>query len=161
MGTVDMNAAMPIGERDAQGRLISAATHIPENFHAFIKRRALHIPRCIKTGEVVALGARRCADGTPLVVEWLPASGRATLHSFVIYRQEYRGDFPVPYNVAMVELEEGLRLVSSVTGSAADLLRVGMALRADFDSAGRLVFEAAPAQPGQSESRREQNVERT
>lgn len=161
MKSVDMNPSMPVCERDPQGRLISAATHIPENFHAFIKRRELRIPRCIKTGEVVALGARRCADGTPLVVEWLLASGRATLHSFVIYRQEYRDAFPVPYNVAMVELDEGLRLVSSVIGTAQDLLRVGMDLRAAFDSDSRLVFEAAPLQPGQLESRREQNIERT
>lgn len=146
-----MIPSMPVCERDAQGRLISAATHMAENFQAFIAQRALRIPRCIKTGAIVALGARRCADGTPLVVEWLPASGRATLHSFVIYRQEYRSTFPVPYNVAMVELDEGLRLVSSVTGIAEALLKIGMDLRADFDSAGRLVFEAAPAQAGQPE----------
>lgn len=156
-----MSDPMPVCERDAQGRLISAATHMAECFQAFIERRELRVPHCIKTGAVVALGARRCADGTPLMVEWLPASGRATLHSFVIYRQEYRSTFPVPYNVAMVELDEGLRLVSSVTGTAEDLLKVGMPLRADFDGSGRLIFAAVPTQPGPIEQSREQNIERT
>lgn len=51
---------------------------------------------------------------------WLKASGKAKLVSFVVYHKAYAphlGD-KVPYNVAIVELDEGPRLLSNIEGEA-------------------------------------------
>ena len=47
---------------------------------------------------------------------WTRASGRATLLSWVVYHVAYNEAFKdrLPYNVALVELTEGPRLISSV-----------------------------------------------
>jgi uncharacterized OB-fold protein len=46
-------------------------------------------------------------------VEWFDASGRGTLHTYVI---AYRGapGFDTPYVIAVIELEEGPRMMSNI-----------------------------------------------
>jgi uncharacterized OB-fold protein len=110
-------------------------------FLAFIAQRELRVPRCARTGEALSYAARLCADSTE--IEWVKASGAATLYSFAVYRRQYSPDFPVPYNVALVELAEGPRLVSTVIIEDPAALRIDMKLLADFDAAGKLVFKPA------------------
>jgi uncharacterized protein len=49
---------------------------------------------------------------------WRDASGRGKLVSWVVYFVAYDEAFKakLPYNVAIVELEEGVRLISNITG---------------------------------------------
>ena len=76
----------------------------------------------------------RCHECFAPDLEWVPASGRATLYSFAVMHQPYPGfEDAVPYNIALVELEEGVRCLSNVVGCANDELRVGMSLEVVFD----------------------------
>ena len=49
---------------------------------------------------------------------WEDARGSGRLVSWVVYHRAYRPDFEdrVPYNVALVELDEGPRLITNVVG---------------------------------------------
>ena len=47
------------------------------------------------------------------------------------------------YNVCLVDLEDGRRVMSTVAGVAPDDVRIGMAVRAREDGDGRVVFDAA------------------
>ena len=81
-------------------------------FLGFLARGELRVARDLRTGawvEFLKSLDRRADD-----LEWIPASGRATLELFVVYRRQYHPDFPTPYNVALVALEEGPHLVSTV-----------------------------------------------
>jgi uncharacterized protein len=63
--------------------------------------------------------------------QWLCSSGRARIISWVIYHVAYHEAFAneIPYNVALVELDEGPRLISNVIGCAGGHgLAAGMAL---------------------------------
>jgi uncharacterized OB-fold protein len=65
---------------------------------------------------------------------WVAASGAATLYSFTIVHQPYPGfEDDVPYNVALVELAEGPRLLSSIVDCDNADLRVGMPLEVVFE----------------------------
>ncbi len=68
-------------------------------------------------------------------LEWAPSSGRATLYSFVLMHQRYDEAFAaeIPYNIAVVETEEGARLTSQVVGCPNDALQIGMALEVTFE----------------------------
>ena len=108
-------------------------------FLSYIDKRELRVARRRDSGEVLHYAVRRAeAD-----VDWLPASGKATLHSFTVFWQAYRKDISVPYNVAWVELEEGPRLITTVMIQDFSRLRIGMALTARFKDDGMLVFELA------------------
>jgi uncharacterized protein len=62
---------------------------------------------------------------------WQPASGRATLVSWTVFHVAYHEAFAqrLPYNVCVVELAEGPRLISNVLGSPdGSGLKIGMPL---------------------------------
>lgn len=114
-----------------------------EQFLTFIARGELRYPRCTRTGAALALAARPAADA----VEWVVASGEASLYSFVIYHQAYDPAFQPPYNVALVQLAEGPRLVSTVVDVRPSALAIGMRLRAAFRLDGLLIFRSAGVAP--------------
>jgi uncharacterized protein len=62
----------------------------------------------------------------------LEASGRGTIHSFVIVHQPQLPGFTYPLPVALVDLEEGVRVVSNLAGIAADAVRIGMPVEIEF-----------------------------
>ena len=67
-------------------------------------------------------------------VEWMDASGRATLYTWSVV---YRNDLPpfherVPYVAAIVDLAEGPRMMTNVVDCEFDQLEMGMALDAVF-----------------------------
>jgi uncharacterized OB-fold protein len=66
---------------------------------------------------------------------WLQLSGRGTILSWVVFRRAYDPAFEadVPYNVALVELEEGVRMFSNVVGAGLDEIEVGMEVEVVFD----------------------------
>ena len=69
---------------------------------------------------------------------WRQASGRGTLYTFTIMHQVMNPGFAsaVPYNVAQVDLDEGVRMTSNVVGIANDALRIGMKLEVVFEDVG-------------------------
>jgi uncharacterized protein len=64
--------------------------------------------------------------------DWEEVSGRGTVHTFTIIRQNYARPFrdELPYVVAIIELAEGPRMMGNVTGVAADDVYVGMEVAA-------------------------------
>jgi uncharacterized OB-fold protein len=84
-------------------------------------------------------------------VDWEDASGRATLYTWSIV---HRNDLPpfnerVPYVAAVVDLEEGPRMMTNVVDCPPDQLSIGMALEVTFhaatDDVVLPVFRPAPA----------------
>ncbi|WP_187830293.1 Zn-ribbon domain-containing OB-fold protein [Siccirubricoccus phaeus] len=66
--------------------------------------------------------------------EWITASGRGTLWSFVVFHQSY---FPgmrdeLPYPVVMVKLEEGPYLLTNIEGLEPEALKIGMRMAVRF-----------------------------
>ena len=66
--------------------------------------------------------------------EWLECSGRGTVHTFTVVRQNGARPFrdELPYAVAMVELEEGPMMMGSITDCDADDVRIGMPVEVHF-----------------------------
>ena len=64
--------------------------------------------------------------------EWAEASGRGRVHTFTIVRQYGGRPFrdELPYVVAIVELEEGVRMMGNVTGCDPEEVGIGMAVEA-------------------------------
>ncbi len=76
-----------------------------------------------------------CGSGE---VGWEAASGRGTLYTWSVVRQNDLPPFGdrVPYVAAMVDLAEGPRMMTNVVGCAFDEIRVGMDLEAAFEEIG-------------------------
>lgn len=70
---------------------------------------------------------RVAGPGDGAALEWVQASGRGVVYSTTLVRKKP----PEPnYNVALIDLAEGPRLMSRVEGVAPEDVRIGMAVRA-------------------------------
>jgi hypothetical protein len=67
--------------------------------------------------------------------EWRELSGRGELFSYIIIHRGYHPYWAqrVPYNVAFIELEEGLRMFSNIVGTPNEKLRVGQKVKVAFE----------------------------
>jgi uncharacterized OB-fold protein len=70
----------------------------------------------------------------PSATEWVEASGRGVVFSFVVMHQVYHPAFAeqVPYAVVDIKLEEGPRMISRLLDVASADIRVGMPVHATF-----------------------------
>jgi uncharacterized OB-fold protein len=113
-------ASAPFFDGALQGRLMllrcgACATFMSPTAYLRVPRR----PRCV-----------HCFSAE---LDWAASSGRATLYSFALVHQLYDEAFAseIPYNVAVVETEEGVRLTSQVVGC--ERLEIGMPLEVTFE----------------------------
>ena len=67
-------------------------------------------------------------------MEWdhVAASGRGTLHTFTVIRYPQFPGYDFPIIAALVDLEEGTRLMSSIVGCDPADVRIGMPLVAEI-----------------------------
>ena len=67
-------------------------------------------------------------------LEWdtIRASGRGTIYSFVVMHYPPIPAFDYPNPVALIELEEGVRLVSNVIGIPREEIAIGLPVAAEF-----------------------------
>lgn len=67
--------------------------------------------------------------------EWKPVSGRGTVHASIVFHQVYNQAFAgdVPYNVSLIQLEEGPRMLSNVVGIPPAEVKVGDKVQVVFD----------------------------
>ena len=69
--------------------------------------------------------------------EWLEASGRGTVHTYTVVRQQGIPAFKaeLPYVITMVELEEGPMIFGSMPGVDPDAVSIGMPVEVYFVAA--------------------------
>lgn len=78
------------------------------------------------------------ACGSP-EAEWIASSGRARVYSWIVVRHPIPAEVyadEVPYVVALVELEEGVRMPTNIVGCAPEAVTAGMELEATFRDIG-------------------------
>ncbi|MBP8532884.1 bifunctional MaoC family dehydratase N-terminal/OB-fold nucleic acid binding domain-containing protein [Streptomyces sp. MK37H] len=89
---------------------------------------------------------QRCLDCATPRFPWLPgcgacgsqrweafeASGAGTVFSYVVMHHPPFPAFDPPYAVALIELAEGVRMVSDITGVPYDKVRIGMPVELEF-----------------------------
>lgn len=83
----------------------------------------LHFQECPHCGNRWLPARHACPSCLKPEPVWTRASGAGTLKSWVVYHTAYHPAFEnhVPYNVALVELDEGPRLLTNILGDAPNL----------------------------------------
>jgi uncharacterized OB-fold protein len=98
-------------------------------------RGELRIQRCGTCGLHQHYARVLCSHCGSDALEWVTASGRGTVHSFTVIRQNGVPPFKerVPFVVALVELAEpGARVLAAMPECAPEDARIGMAVQATF-----------------------------
>ncbi|MCC6416964.1 MAG: Zn-ribbon domain-containing OB-fold protein [Gemmataceae bacterium] len=102
------------------------------------RRGELRLQRCTGCAHVYFPPRPFCPRCASRTVEAFTASGKGRLHSYVInYRPAPGFEEEAPYSIAVVELEEGPRLMTNVVGveQTAEALMVDMPLEVAFEAA--------------------------
>ncbi|RLA10073.1 MAG: hypothetical protein DRQ60_03855 [Gammaproteobacteria bacterium] len=99
-----------------------------------MKEGKVMVQKCADCNTWLAPSAFICEACGSENVPWVEVSGKGELYTYVVYHRAYAPEFEsmVPYNVALIELEEGPRLLANIVGIANEDLQIGMALKPVF-----------------------------
>lgn len=96
------------------------------------KEHRLVVQRCTACETLRHPPGPQCPQCQSFDWDTVEASGRGTLYSWVVAHHPRHPAFDYPLLVAVVELEEGTRLITNLTGVSADELEIGMELVVDW-----------------------------
>ena len=97
----------------------------------------LRIQRCNSCSKAVFYPRSICPHCHGDQLSWIVASGKGTIYSYTVAHQAF-GSFAedVPFVVAIVELEEGVRMMSRIVDVPRERVTVGTAVRVTFEQVG-------------------------
>lgn len=107
-----------------------AITHDNAFFWEGLKQRKLLIQSF--NGRLVHPPVPACPETGSFDWTTVEASGRGTIHSFVVMHQPQLPCFDYPLPVVLVELEEGVRIVANMLGATPDEVAIGRPVTLDF-----------------------------
>nr|WSY53509.1 OB-fold domain-containing protein [Streptomyces sp. NBC_00886] len=117
-----------------------------------VERHRLLIQRCTHCGTLRHPWLPGCNACGGLDWDTVEASGEGTVYSYVVMHHPSFPAFDPPYAVGLIELAEGVRIVSNVVGMPYDKVRVGLPVRLEFqrydDEDGPLVLPVFRVQEG-------------
>lgn len=128
---------------------LPAVTDATREFWEHASRGVLALPRCGACGERWYPPSRACPACLSTDVHCEPVSGRGRLWSWVVMHRQYFSGFPPPYVVAMVKLDEGPMMVSTIVGTPPDRLECDLRLEAvlEPEGPGRKIAKFRVVQP--------------
>lgn len=104
-----------------------------KEFYAYIDRRDLHLQRCTACGTVRFPISPLCYACFSDAWEWQRSSGRGQVSSWVVFRRQYFVDFPAPYTVVQVQMEDGPRLTANLLNAEPESVTQGMPVRVAYE----------------------------
>lgn len=102
-----------------------------------LARGELRIQRCDACARAVFYPRAFCPHCSADRLSWIVATGRGTVYSYTVAHQAYglfAGD--VPFIVAIVELEEGVRMMSRIINAPRERVKVGAPVQVTFEAVG-------------------------
>jgi len=94
----------------------------------------LRIQRCNACSKAVFYPRALCPHCYADQLSWIVASGKGTIYSYTVAHQAF-GPFAadVPFVVALIELEEGVRMMSRLLDAPRERVTIGAAVRVTFE----------------------------
>jgi uncharacterized OB-fold protein len=100
-----------------------------------LARHELYVQRCRDCDTKRFPPRAVCPSCLSSATEWVRASGRGTVYSYTVTHQNQAPGFreSLPYVLAVVQLDEGPRLMTNVVGCAPDAVRIGMTVEVEYE----------------------------
>ncbi|NWL10284.1 DNA-binding protein [Paenarthrobacter nitroguajacolicus] len=122
---------------------VPLATPLTAPYWEGAKRRELWVQQCHSCGRHYFFPRPSCRYCFSTEVGWTVTSGRASLASYIINARPMPSFRTTdPQVIALVDLEEGPRMLTNVIGVEPDpgCLKLGMALQVDFVQRGEMAL---------------------
>lgn len=109
---------------------------LTKQFYDWCRKGELRFQRCSRCEALRYVPRELCARCGSFESEWVRVQGNGSVFTYTILARAMHPAFTgaVPYAVAIIELEEGIRLLSKVIDCAPEELHIGMQVYVDFES---------------------------
>ena len=99
------------------------------------KQHKLFLKKCTECGNIDHPPYLYCTECSAEEHEWIEASGRGTLYAFTTTLLGAPLPFTddIPYTIAMVDLTEGPRMLTTIVEARPEELEIGMEVEVVFD----------------------------
>ncbi len=118
-------------------------TGVQIEYQAALDQGRFAIQHCAACGKHVFFPREICPHCGADHLSWVEPSGLGTVYAVTTVRR--KADAGGDYNVSLIDLAEGVRLMSRVANLAPDAVRIGQAVKARVqltDGKGLIVFDA-------------------
>jgi uncharacterized OB-fold protein len=88
--------------------------------------------RCAKCGRLRHPPRPMCPECSSLDVEVTTLSGRGVVYSYAVLHHPQHPAFEYPVLAALIDLDEGIRIVSNLVGVEPDEVRIGLPVQVEF-----------------------------
>lgn len=106
-----------------------------EEFWKATKKHELFIQKCLGCDSLIFYPRKYCPECWSSNLGWQQASGRAKVNTFTITRDMVEPKFmaDLPYVLAMVDLEEGVRMMTRIVECDPEAVEIGMDVEVVFE----------------------------
>jgi uncharacterized OB-fold protein len=104
-----------------------------EAFWDGCRRGLLLIPQCRVCGELNWFPRAMCRRCSADDLEWVPMSGAGTIYSFSVVSRPPAPDLPDSYVLGLVDLAEGVRLMTHIVDCPAEAVQIGLPVTLRFE----------------------------
>jgi uncharacterized OB-fold protein len=104
-------------------------------FWEALARHELYVQRCRACGTTRYYPRAVCPQCLSSDTAWVRCSGRGRVYSFTVTHQNQAPGFrdELPYVLAIVELDEGVRMMTNIVDTTPEQVRIGMEVEVVFD----------------------------
>lgn len=99
--------------------------------------KKLHFQKCTSCETILHPPRPVCYNCRGFEMDWVEAPTKGVIYSFVVYHRGVHPGFELPYEIVLVELENGQRIVSNMIDCTPDEIYIGMPVEVVVDQ----VFE--------------------
>jgi uncharacterized OB-fold protein len=98
-----------------------------------VSQGKLRLQQCDVCHRSIFYPRSHCPQCGADVITWRDAAGTGTIYSYTVVHQGF-GPFAAqtPFAVALIDLDEGARMLSRITGSSPGEIRIGQRVRVAF-----------------------------
>lgn len=94
----------------------------------------LLIQKCRNCGRFQFYPRSLCSHCLHGSLEWVESKGQGTIYSFsIVYRPPTKAFQELPYTVAIIELDEGIRMMTNLVRISPEEIRIGMRVEVVFE----------------------------
>lgn len=91
------------------------------------------VQRCDDCGHYVFIPDPMCSQCQSNALTWVESSGKGTVDSCTTVYRPQQPAFPVPYVIAIVEVEEGWYIPTNIVDTEPENVTIGMPVQVKFD----------------------------
>lgn len=108
---------------------------LTRDFYGFCRAGELRFQRCSGCGKWRHVPRPMCPACGSRAFEWAKSAGRGRLFTWTVVRRPMHPAFTeLPYAPAVIEMEEGVRIVSTIVDCPPESLARGLPVRVMFDA---------------------------